>query len=139
MFGRKKLLTYPMTEGLVLNSLYDLGYEKTITDTRGYGFIYQVPINPAQAIRYTNSHNYIKQDGILECPEFCDIYKGYLAIKGLGNTLAMRCSVMEEGRQGHRLIAFLQDNKLVFGEPETGKILLKETTDRFKVLKLRIS
>jgi len=83
---------------------------------------YFIPADPADVMWASPSkdYKYIKESR--DCDDHVRILRGWLSQKGFGNLLAMDCEIdIPTGR--HALIAFLQDGKLVFGEPQTGRMI----------------
>ena len=89
---------------------------------------YFIPADPEDVIYRINSKNfgYVKQS--LDCDDAVRIFRGKLSQKGFGNLLAIDTtfwyfSKSKNKRVLHKAIAFLYDDKLIFGEPQTGKLV----------------
>ena len=79
---------------------------------------------------------YIKQRR--DCDAFVDIFIGWKAEKGFDNLVAMDCtfwyfSNSKQKKVLHKAIAFLHKGKIVFGEPQTGKLV---EYDEVKIIRL---
>ena len=82
---------------------------------------YQIPADPSDVIWQCSPRNFVYQKESRDCDDASRIARGWLSKKNLGNLLVMDCVIdYSDGR--HALLAFLQDDKIVFGEPQTGKM-----------------
>ena len=89
---------------------------------------YRVPVNPAYVMREIESWKYEWIKDGRECEGFMDILKGKLAELGFADLLVMYVSLnlhseKPEGKD-HALAGFIQCERLTFGEPQTGKMIL---------------
>ena len=89
---------------------------------------YLIPADPEDVIYRVNSKDfgYIKQSR--DCDDAVRIFRGKLSQKGFGNLLAIDTTFYyfskTKGKKVlHKAITFLYDDKLIFGEPQTGKIV----------------
>jgi len=101
---------------------------------------YLIPANPEDVLWRcpAKRFNYIKQRR--DCDGFADIFIGWKAERGFDNLVAMNCLIdyFSKSRQKtvrHKVIAFLHEGHIIFGEPQTGKIV---TYDEVKILRLVI-
>jgi ribosome modulation factor len=83
---------------------------------------YRVPVNPAYVMRSIESYKHEHIKDRRECEGFVYMFKGELARLGYGDLLAMDVSI-ETPNGPHALIGFLQCDRLVFGEPQTGQMI----------------
>lgn len=97
--------------------------------------IYKIPDSPKDIIDMVHSSYWRYIPNERDCDDFVRIFRGILSIWGYGNLLAMQCCIKKSGdKVPHELIAFLKDEELVFGEPQTG--LLTRVPSGTRVLKL---
>ena len=93
---------------------------------------YMIPDGPAYVMKkIPTGYFYIKESR--DCDDFVRIFRGWLSKKGWGNLLAMECNIRFKDGKRHALIAFLKNEKIIFGEPQRG--LLRYVND-CKILKL---
>ena len=77
-----------------------------------------------------------------DCDDFVRVFRGWLSQKGYGNLLAMDTEVTLANGEEHNLISFMDltrtdkqgKHPLIFGEPQTGKVL----NETFNGVKLRL-
>jgi len=101
---------------------------------------YFIPDDPEDVIYRINSKSfrYIKQSR--DCDDGTRIFRGKLSERGFGNLLAMDCtfyyfSKSKNKKVFHKAIAFLHEGRILFGEPQTGKIVKYE---QVKIIRLII-
>lgn len=109
---------------------YRLGWASVVQFLRQYVAIeqiihrdkyYQIPVNPAYVMRSIPINADYRSDS-LDCDDYVRIFRGELSKLGYGNLLAMDVSI-DTGSGNHALIGFLQNYKLVFGDPQLGGIV----------------
>jgi hypothetical protein len=128
MFWKKKPIfspeTYRMGWAKITDRIREFCPFERIINRNQY---YRVPVNPAYVMRMieTFKHEHIKDKR--ECEGFVYMFKGELAKLGYGDLLAMDVSI-ETPNGPHALIGFLQCERLVFGEPQTGQMVRPEYT-----------
>lgn len=88
---------------------------------------YFIPASPEDVMSHIFSWRYPYRKASRDCDDFVRIFRGRLSEKGFGNLLAMDCiidyySKSKEKTVRHAVVAFLSGDKLVFGEPQTGKM-----------------
>ena len=89
---------------------------------------YRVPENPAYVMKMIESWKYEYIKNRRECEGFMDILKGELSKLGYADLLVMYISLNlpseEPAGRNHALAGLLDKKELVFGEPQTGKIVV---------------
>lgn len=135
--------TIPMTASEVMSRLpRDLVCDGRVTRTDN---IYLVPLNPASIMKKIKSWKYDYIPEKRDCDAFVDIFRGELGKKGFGNLLAMVADVTLSSGDRHSLIGFMDltridkhdKHPLIFGEPQTGKLIERHISNTYTVDKLR--
>ena len=81
-----------------------------------------------------------------DCDDFVRDFRGWLSRKDWGNLLAMDTGVLHPDKGQHNLISFMcldrQDkygkHPLIFGEPQTGKIVSYHESRKYTDVRLRL-
>lgn len=93
---------------------------------------YQIPADPGDVTWQCSPSDLFYVAERRDCDDFTRIARGWLSRKQLGNLLVMDCVIDYPGGR-HALLAFLQGNQIVFGEPQTGKM---RSFDEVKIIRL---
>ena len=99
---------------------------------------YFIPADPIEVMYYSPSKNFKYKKSSRDCDDFSRILRGWLSEKGFGNLLAMDCVLDYFSESKHEIvrhaaIAFLHEGKMIFGEPQTGKLV---EFDQVKIIRL---
>ena len=93
---------------------------------------YQIPADPSDVIWHYFPFNLLYIKGKRDCEDFTRIVRGELSKDARGDLLVMDCVIdYPDGR--HDLLAFLVDDHIEFGEPQTGKM---RTFSTVKIIRL---
>ena len=84
---------------------------------------YLIPANPADIMKRSPAKRYEYEKESRDCEDFVRITRGWLSQKNLGNLLCIDCKIKLYNGDRHALCAFLVDDKIVFGAPQTGKMV----------------
>lgn len=86
--------------------------------------IYKIPSDPHELISKCPQKRFkpYKSDEN-DCDDMVRIFRGWMSERGWGNVLAMDCKINVPNMGAHRVIAFLHDGRILFGEPKQGKIV----------------
>jgi len=107
---------------------------------------YNVPINPGYVMKKVPSWKHLYESDKFDCDDFVRVFRGWLSKKGYGNLLAMEAEVTLGNGIGHNLIAFMdmtrtdkfEKHPLIFGEPQTGKVIDIFESNKFSDIRLRL-
>ncbi len=101
---------------------------QVITLDRGY----QIPADPADVTWQCSPIDLMYKKEYRDCDDFVRMARGWLSREKHGSLLVMDCVIDYPGGR-HALLAFLDGDKIVFGEPQTGKM---RTFDEVKIIRL---
>ena len=87
--------------------------------------IYEVPLEPWDVIWKMSPNNFVYVKEKRDCEDAVRIARGWLSEKGYGNLVAADCRIVKPGEAGHALIGFWYEKDILFGEPQTGKLIEK--------------
>lgn len=113
---------------------------------------YRIPISPKYVMAKVPSYKFsyepetILNKDARECDDSVRIFRGWLSKKGFGNLLAMDTEVLLPNGIRHNLISFMNldmedehgKHPLIFGEPQTGKVISSSISDKYTYVKLRL-
>ena len=99
---------------------------------------YFIPADPEDVMYRSPAKVHSYQKASRDCDDFVRIFRGWLSKKNLGNLLAMDCIIdyFSKSKQKivrHAVIAFLHNDEIIFGEPQTGKLV---EYDEVKIIRL---
>lgn len=83
--------------------------------------LYQIPRDPSDVTWKCSPTDLFYNEESRDCDDFVRIARGWLSRENLGNLLVMDCVVTYPGGR-HAVLAFLHKDKIVFGEPQSGRI-----------------
>lgn len=108
--------------------------------------LYKVPLDPVYIMKKVPSWKYSYKPDEFDCDDFVRVFRGWLSKKSYGNLLAMEAEVTLPNGIEHNLIAFMDLTKqgafnkhpLIFGEPQTGKLIDLFISDKYTDIRLRL-
>jgi len=96
---------------------------------------YQIPADPADVIWRCSPRYFVYQKESRDCDDSVRIARGWLSSKNFGDLLVMDCVINPHGPgPNHALLAFLDGDKIVFGEPQTGKMRTFENVEIIRLI-----
>jgi len=89
---------------------------------------YFIPSDPADVMAKIRSWSFTYWRSTRDCDDMVRIFRGRLSEKNFGNLLAMDTtfwyfSQSKQKKVLHKAITFLHNDELIFGEPQTGKLV----------------
>jgi len=93
---------------------------------------YQIPADPGNVTWQCSPSELFYHAETRDCDDYVRMARGWLSRENLGNLLVMDC-VIDYSSGRHALLAFLDGDKIVFGEPQTGKM---RTFEAVKIIRL---
>ena len=83
---------------------------------------YHVPEDPAYVMKKAPADKFhYSPDESRDCDDAVRIFRGWLSEQNFGNLLAMDCVIWTKKTKFHAVIGFWHEDKLQFGEPQSGK------------------
>ena len=94
-----------------------------LIDMRYEGYPYLLPDDPYAVMSAVPTWKIDYDDKYFNCNDFMREFRGWLSRHRIGRLVAMEVGIKKKNNNKHLLVGFLHKGELLFGEPQSGKIV----------------